>query len=328
MARICRQIEERIEETRTSIEEFWEKVTRTFEEEVCEWLPWPLDDICGFVTRVVSWFVKTVITVVMTIVRIIVRIVCEIVYNFLNFAATVLKSLTNVPFIGPIIRNFIRFWGEVWSQVIGLFDAAARLFGIRITKYLRVCVVILAEDEDTPVATTAELDTAITFAQNAFYRGAKVRLQVVGIHELSRAAPRDNLDVNTGAGAVWDELWLPGGYFEAAANIHCYDETFFRLVGVGAPITVFIVRSVRGQATGCSLATFADYVTVERGTVRGASADPTVFAHEIAHACNLFHVGESANLLAGTSGPGALRGSRLSPIQTTILRSSRHVTFF
>lgn len=328
MARICRQIEERIDETRTSIEEFWEKVTRTFQEEVCEWLPWPLDDLCGLVTRVISWFVKIVITVVMTIVRITARVVCEIVYGVLNFAAAVLKSLTNVPFIGPIIRNYIRFWGEVWSQVIGLADSAARLFGIRITKYLRVCVIILAEDDDTPVATTAELDQAISFAGAAFYGGAKVRLQVVGIHELSRTAPRDNLDVNTDAGAVWDELWLPGGYFEAAANIHCYDETFFRAVGVGAPITVFIVRSVRGQVDGCSLATFADYVTVERGTVRGTSTDRTVFAHEIAHACNLFHVGERANLMSRNSNPANLRGSRLSPIQTTILRSSRHVTFF
>jgi hypothetical protein len=38
------------------------------------------------------------------------------------------------------------------------------------------------------------------------------------------------------------------------------------------------------------LAYLTDYVTVERGTFTGPTADPTVLAHELAHAFRLPHV--------------------------------------
>jgi hypothetical protein len=126
---------------------------------------------------------------------------------------------------------------------------------------------------------------------------------------------------------VLDELFLPGSYFETAANGYCFDEAASRLLAIGSPVVVFVVRSVAGQATGCSLLTFTDYVTVERGTFKGRSADPTVMGHEIAHACTLIHFDNPNNLMFPTSTAGTLRGSRLTPIQSTLFRNSRHVTF-
>lgn len=329
MTRICRDVQDRIEETRVEAQERIEKFEHTVSESFCHSLPWPLDSICDVVTKVITEFVKIIVNVVLTIVKYVTRTVCEVVFTILNAAAFLVGLLLSIPVIGPVIRAIIGFFSEIVSQIVGIIDAGLRLVGIRITKYLRVCIIILEEENHQHVAEPEELSAAIGFAKKAFYDGAKVKLSILGIHKVNSISPRDNLDVNTEAGAVLDELFAPGSYFETAANGYCFDEAVFRLLAVGGPVVVFITRSVRGQATGCSLLTFADYVTVERGTFRGASADPTVLAHEIGHACTLFHVSDNQkNLMFPNSSPGSLRGSALAAGQSTLFRNSRHVTFF
>jgi hypothetical protein len=329
MTRICRDVQDRFEETRVEAQERIEKFEHTVSESFCHSLPWPLDSICDVVTKVVIEFVKVVVNVVITTVKYVTRTVCEVVVTILNAAAFLIGLFLSIPIIGPIIRIIIRFFGERGSQLVGLIDAGLRFVGVRITKYLRVCIIILEEENHQHTAEPEELTLAIEFAKKAFYDGAKVRLNVLGIHKVNSTSPRNNLDVNTDAGALLDELFAPGSYFETAANGYCFDEAVFRLVGVGAPVVVFITRSVRGQATGCSLLFFTDYITVERGTVRGMTADPTVMAHEIGHACTLIHVPDNRNnLMSPRSSASSLRGSALAAGQSTLVRNSRHVTFF
>jgi len=91
------------------------------------------------------------------------------------------------------------------------------------------------------------------------------------------------------------------------------------LIGYGQPLTVFIVRSMSTH-NGCSLGAATDYVTVEAKTLR---ATRRLLAHEVAHACGLWHSKNPANLMA-PRGPG----EELAHWQAAILRTSRHVTFF
>ena len=49
-----REIQERIEERRNELREDCRTVSRTISETICSWLPWPLDDICDLVTRVIT----------------------------------------------------------------------------------------------------------------------------------------------------------------------------------------------------------------------------------------------------------------------------------
>jgi hypothetical protein len=246
-----------------------------------------------------------------------------------NFIGAIINTILSFPFLGPWVRALIRLLVEFWSQVVGLIDAAGRLVGIRIPKFLRICIIILREENDQPVVEPSDLDAAITFARRTFYEGAGVHVRVQGIYTVGQPSPRDNLDVNTEEGAVWDELWLPGGYFQASANYHCFENAFNLAIGLASPVVVFVTRSVRGGTTGCSLLTLTDYVTVERGTLVGGDADPTVLAHELGHACTLVHTPNQSTLMFGTSSndPGKLRGSYIPPYQVTMLRSSRHVTF-
>jgi Metallo-peptidase family M12B Reprolysin-like len=320
MTKICRDMGEWVSSNVTEPVESWERRT----EQRCKDYPWydPRGWFCWlvvFFVKVINWVVKVVWTFVS-------KIVCEVVVTILNAAAFVVGLILSIPFIGPIIRAVIRTVAEIVSKIVGIFDMLARLVGIRIVKHVRVCIVIL-NDRRLGVASESDLRAAIEFAQDTFYRKAKVRLTVNTIRTVNDPSPRDNLDVDTNAGAVWNELWAPGSYFETAANGYCLDDAFARLAAIGGPIIVFVVRSVAGQATGCSLTFVTDYVTVERGTFVGPTADPTVMAHELAHAMSLPHVADRNNLMNPTSRSGNLRGSTLEAGQVSLLRSSRHVTF-
>ena len=66
MAERCREIQERIEETREEAREECREVSRTISETICSWLPWPLDDICDVVTRVITEIVCTTVYVLIT----------------------------------------------------------------------------------------------------------------------------------------------------------------------------------------------------------------------------------------------------------------------
>ncbi len=91
------------------------------------------------------------------------------------------------------------------------------------------------------------------------------------------------------------------------------------LIGYGAPVTVFVVRSISDK-NGCSLGLLTDYVTIEAKAVLRTRG---LMAHEIAHACGLLHSQDTTNLMFPT-GPG----TEISRFQTAVFRNSRHVTFW
>ena len=193
---------------------------------------------------------------------------------------------------------------------------------------------MILNDDRIGLIDSSEMTGAIDYAKNAFYRGAKVRLTITSIRTSIKPSPSDNLDVDPNAGAVWNELWGREAISKPPPTDTASMMPFRRLVGIGGPVVVFVVRSVAGQTTGCSLAFLTDYVTVERATFRNPSgpaaaptADPTVLAHELGHACSLPHVGDEQNLMFPRSSSGSLRGNSLEAGQASLIRGNRHVTF-
>ena len=320
--RVCTETKQWIEEQVEQPVDRWVEKT----EKQCKDYPWY--DPRGWVCWLVTIVVKVVEIVIVTVGKWVTHVVCVVINAILNAASFLVGLVLSIPIVGPLIRAWIRAIAEFVSQVLGIFDMAARLVGIRIRKNVRICIIILNEDR-LPVVDPQALQPAIAWAKATFYDQAKVNLVVTDTKVVNSPSPADNLDVNANAGAAWDELWFPGSYFETAANGYCFESAFSRLVALGSPIIVFVVRSVAGQATGCSLSTLTDYVTVERATFSGPTADPTVLAHELGHACSLLHIDGQENLMFANSSAGAgLRGSHLPPGQTSVLRGSRHVTVF
>jgi hypothetical protein len=122
----------------------------------------------------------------------------------------------------------------------------------------------------------------------------------------------------------------------------CFGANGLRLIGFGAPVTVFAVRSFKDGKVGCAVPIFTDYVTVlfnpptfqtwlsDDETERGEVTRISTLAHELAHSCNLPHFNDPENLLNDSATPGLpfTQRSKLTNFQKAVLRNSRHVTFF
>jgi hypothetical protein len=324
---ICKDVEERVEETHRDLVDRWDKIEQTVHDTICESLPWPLDDFCDVITRIIVTFVKVVIEVVTVIVRVVTRVVCKTIELVGTVVDAVVGVLLRFPLIGRIVGAILKVIGEVISGIAAVADTIGYLIGIRPVKFLHVGILILRDEQENPMVQPQDLNTAIAYAQRVFYDEAHVRIKVLGIKTIDGSAPSENLDVGSEQFAVLDELFLAGGWFDMQAQDRFRAEGFSRLLTIGSPVYVFITRSVRGQATGCSLGPFTDYVTVERSQFVDSTADETVMAHEIGHACKLLHTDDKTNLMVGSSSASAKRGDNLSPFQAVVLRASRHVTF-
>jgi hypothetical protein len=120
--------------------------------------------------------------------------------------------------------------------------------------------------------------------------------------------------VECGAGALGEEFGEAGEFFAkhlAGWNAIPISLTF--------PVTVFVVRDVEGTK-GCSLGPLTDYVTLDTAGVKIAST----MAHEVGHACSLWHSGSQSNLMFHDDN----RGDGVKWFQKNLLRSSRHVTYW
>ncbi len=308
MAKVCREYKKWVEEKVEKPIEEWVKKT----EEKCKKRKWydPRRWICWLVTT----FVKVVRWVVVWVGKWVTYIVCELITNVLNFLAVVVGLVLSIPIIGRLIGLLWRGLIDLFWRIVSVLDIIAGIFGLHLPKKLRVCIIILSDEKRKPMATPASLQPDIDKAKRIYKDTCNVKFIVSDIHTLENPAPKGNLDPNCGAGALWDDLWVDGTYYENNANVQCFDNAFLRLIGYAAPVVVFIVRDVKDNK-GCSLGPFADYVTVE-------GKDPICLAHEVSHACGLWHAGGRTNLANHICG-----GTKLKGWQVEIVRSSRHVTF-
>lgn len=310
MARACREVRRWIEETVEKPIESWVEQT----EERCRRRKWydPRRWFCELITvlvRVVTWVTVTVgkwVTVV----------VCELIAVAANTVGFIVGLVFAIPIVGRLLRQLWSIVVEAYWRILGLIDTILGLFGMRIPKRLRICVIILRDEEGEQLVDPTALDPAIAEAKRIYHEQANVRLLVDSVRVANGPAPTAVLDTGPcGAGTWVEDIWTPGTYFEWTANVSCFDGAFRRLIGYGAPVVVFVVRDVPGSTEGCSLGPLADYVTIQ-------ASNPVCLAHEIGHACGLWHVRGRDNLMFRNCG-----GTRLRRWQEEILRNSRHVTY-
>ena len=199
----------------------------------------------------------------------------------------------------------------VHRLIINIFDT---FFGFLNwpEKKLRINIVILQDHQANPVVSPADLDTAIEYAKSSFKKNFNTRLLPYKTNQqftevLQKKAPYEVLYTKGSIGALWEEFTITGSFF--ASN----------LCGSFYPVTAFVVLDI-DHAAGCSLGPLTDYVTLDPNGAKNAST----LAHEIAHACGLWHLQSKSNLLWRTSG----RGDQVKWWQKNIFRSSRHVTYW
>ena len=209
-------------------------------------------------------------------------------------------------------RILIRIIVEVPHRfVINIFDT---LFGFLSwpEKRLRVGIFILQDPQTNPAVSPADLDTAIEYAKTSFKKNFNTRLlphknMQPFTEMLQKKAPYEALNTKGSIGALAEEFKITGSFF--ASN----------LSGLFYPITAFVVLDI-DHASGCSLGPLTDYVTLDPVGAKNAST----LAHEIAHACGLWHIRSKSNLLWRTFS----RGDEVKWWQKNIFRGSRHVTYW
>lgn len=192
-----------------------------------------------------------------------------------------------------------------------LFDA---LFGFLNwpKKRLRIKVFILRAEEANSTPAVSTVEDMIRYAKRSFSKNFNVEL--LPAHKcqnfaevLQKDPPHEALHTFGGPEALKEELKIAGNFF--ASN----------LTGVIYPVTVFVVPDIKG-ADGCSLGPMSDYVTIDHVGLKNVS----VLAHELAHACGLWHVHKKENLLFTNRS----RGDEVKWWQKSVFRSSRHITYW
>ena len=260
--------------------------------------------------------------------------------SIIGWVGDVLAFLWGVILSIPGVGRFVRWlWNLILTVVwfiVGLIDMLLFAINIRPEKKLRVCVVILTDEAGNPVDTVPNVVSDLQLAINIFDQEANIRIiptqrwqydsgfaarevaaqNWVVVHN-REGTPRI-LDVSCGGKAAGEDLNLTGSRFQLISSTQCFYNSYRSLIGYGAPIVVFVVRSIRGSSVGCSLGPLTDYVTVQ-----GTGRFPSTIAHEIGHACSLRHRSSPTNLMT----PGRIANT-LTDGQAALLRASRHVTYF
>jgi hypothetical protein len=214
--------------------------------------------------------------------------------------------------IKAIIRVTVRTLFEtIHRLVINIVDT---LFGFSNwpEKKLRVKIFIMQDPQADPVVSPTDLDAAVEYAKRSFKKNFNIRLlphksMQPFAEVLQKKPPHEVLYTKGGIGALSEEFKTPGSFF--ASN----------LSGLFYPVTAFVVLDI-DHASGCSLGPLTDYVTLDPVGARNAST----LAHEIAHACGLWHQQEKSNLMWRTFS----REDEIKWWQKNIFRSSRHVTYW
>lgn len=242
-----------------------------------------------------------------------------------------LEALFLLPLVGPLVFYALSLTAAVVWRAVTLSLLALAQLGLRMDRRLAVRAVVLTRDGD-PIARPQVVEERLAEASAILQKQAGVRLVQIrfacdarpplplvgtaafpsGEHALTWAcdltALRDDL-LRRGVGRWYRRL-----IFQEARR--SYFRGTRRLLFLGRPVYLFVIQQVKGMS-GCSLGPLADYVVV------GADCGGMTMAHEIAHACGLWHVGHEANLMKHIHSADGL-----SRLQAVLLSTSEHVTPF
>lgn len=218
--------------------------------------------------------------------------------------------------IKGVVRQVVRVVVEVVNRLtVGIFD---QLFGFAgwPRKKLRLQVIILA-DASGPVVPTSDLQAPLDFITRVFDERFDVKVVPFGhtfVQAMKDPAPDGALDYECSGAAWYDEFGTVGDFF--AKHLAGWNAI---PVGVRFPVTVYVTRNVEGTQ-GCSLGPLTDYVVIDLEGV----ATPSLMAHEVLHACGIWHSRTRTNFAYHPSD----RGEGAKWFQKNMLRASRHVQFW
>lgn len=326
---------------------------------VCIAWEWVKNIVCVAWKYITNW-VCVIADAVISIVNIIASAV-DFVFGIIGgIIAFIVDIITSIPFIGRVIEWILNIVKTIVYGVMSLPDAILTLLGIMPEKKLKLLIIIQNDSERKPVVNNMNVVYRdVQYLINTFRSEMNIRVLPVKLFLYKSAfaddsfAPEDfvttddgvssnrTLDVCCDACAAGDDLTSIGTSFNVLMMRLGFLTNGRRLLGYGAPIIAFAVRSYTDNKAGCSLGPLSDYVTVKfNETNNGMKPDGSLYtmdeltadksldavtdlAHETGHCCSLPHKEDSTNLM----NPSPARTGHLTVWQKILVRSSRHVTY-
>lgn len=303
MARICREIQERMEETRREAHEECQTVTREITETICSWMPWPLSELCEVVTRIVSEVVCAIVWVTVTIVTWVTRVVCEVIFV-----------------IDWIVTHLIGIVEWLVNRIFTLPEWLICLLGVGTGgRRYRICPMVIADETGAPVVPLATIQAQIEQAIE-IYRQCNIRVTASDIRIITGSP---HLATASGCGA--------GGYFAEDRSeydkLSCCTSFLDSLRCLRAPSGLLWPRHVLKAiwVTSISSGDLGCYMLPESFLLVTAGGRIDTLAHEMGHAGDLLHDSDDNTNLMFTPNRVA---SNLTNFQCCTVRTSRFVTLF
>jgi hypothetical protein len=298
---------------------------------------------------VVVYMICTVVEVAVTVLSAIITALESVVGWFLDVLAWFVDLILSIPIIGRLIKEIWNAILTIWWAIVSAVDSVLYLIGIRPEKTLRVCTILFCDGQGNPegVAKTKNVVDQLQKAIDVF-RQAHVRLvpsrpftfrsgfggreqaddSWVTPYCSQGGTSSDLLDMD--CDALLRDLGAVGSQLQFVLDTNCSFGNYRRLLGYGAPVAVFIIHSVSGgDASGCG-GPIWDYVFAEVtpiSTFDGGDEVGRTIAHELGHACNLFHIDVSRNLMKVGADADLVKDIELTTWQQILIRTSRHVTY-
>lgn len=304
----------------TTIEEWqsrWENQCKSVTSKVCRWLPWPLDDLCDWVTETVCKLVEVWFVIIKTIVQTVCEVVTSLIKILILIPMTIFITILRIVcFIVDFIVNWIKI---IITAILGIPEFLLCMLGIRIRKHLHACVTVLAGRDGKPVMSDADVDAVLAEARRIISDRFNVNLHIHGRKLVQ--VPENRLDVSgCDAGQLFSSEAIDltdesNGPFSELFG--CGDD----LIDIGAELIhdvldiIFIRDIVEGGDVGCHIPG-TDYVIIDQ------TSSGLVLAHEIGHACDLWHVSGKLNLMNHFTA-----GDDVANWQRCIFRRSRFVYY-
>ncbi len=304
---------------------------------VCVAWEWIKNIVC------VGWtWVTTGICILVDVVTTVAGAIFETIESLAGWVLSaigfVIEFILSIPIVGRALGWILAAVQTVVWLAAGVVDTIAGLLGIRPEKKLRVCTIVLADENGKPIVSAATVVPWLQKAVDVYKQEANVRILPLGPFGYSsgfagdatvtegwinvNTDPSDTriLDIGGEGETLADDLTVVGSDYNKLAILNCYYGTWRKVVGYGSSITVIVIRSLE-EGVARSLGPLTDYVLVGGAQ----SPDVTTVAHEMGHCCYLvWHDSSNSNLMFASSP----RGTSLDWWQTSLLRSSRHVTYF
>lgn len=321
MGRVCREVNEWVEEQiEQPIEEWEQRQERRCRDEPCNWWVLCLNKVFCYLVWVAVLVVRFV---VVTVGRWVTYAVCELTNFILDIIGFIINLILSIPIIGGIIRTIVNWLTEIVWRLLGILDFLASWAGIRPRKKMYLGVVVPRINE-IAIASDTDVMNQVNALIQFYDRTCNINVIFTGICHTNIPAPAGGLVVSCDAEGFFSDWWIAGSYFEFASSTCKFTDSFRRAIGYGAEIIIFVVQNVlpdsTGNTQGCSFASTHNYVVVE--------ATPTVSnymaSHEVGHSCWLPH--DSGTNLMNPNVP--FTDPTLTDLQIATVRNSRHCVYF